>query len=48
MLQTKTVIHKKEVFKNIQVRLKNTVEIEFHTALEEIHKIAEIRLKNLQ
>jgi len=41
-------LNKKEVFKNIQVRLKNTVEIEFHTALEEIHKIAEIRLKNLQ
>ena len=37
-----------EVFRNIQVRLKNTAEIEFNTALEEIHKIAEIRLENLQ
>ena len=26
--------------------LKNTAEKEFNTALEEIHKIAEIRLKN--
>ena len=39
---------KEEVFRNIQVRLQNTVEKEFNTALEEIHKIAEIRLKNLQ
>ena len=41
-------LNKEEVFRNIQARLKNTVEIEFQTALEEIHKIAEIRLKNLQ
>ena len=41
-------LNKEEVFRNIQARLKNTVEIEFHTALEEIHKIAEIRLKNPQ
>ncbi len=41
-------LDKEEVFRNIQVRLKNSVEIEFNTALEEIHKIAEIRLKNLQ
>ena len=41
-------LNKEEVFRNIQVRLKNTVETEFNTALEEIHKIAEIRLKNLQ
>ena len=41
-------LNKEEVFRNIQVRLKNTVEIEFNTALEEIHKIAEIRLKSLQ
>ena len=40
-------LNKEEVFKNIQVRLKNSVEIEFNTALEEIHKIAEIRVKNL-
>ena len=40
-------LNKEDVFRNIQVRLKNTVEIEFNTALEEIHKIAEIRLKNL-
>ena len=40
-------LNKEEVFKNIQVRLKNSVEIEFNTAVEEIHKIAEIRLKNL-
>ena len=41
-------LNKEDVFRNIQVRLKNTVEIEFNTALEEIHKIAEIRLKSLQ
>ena len=41
-------LNKEEVFGNIQVRLQNTVEKEFNTALEEIHKIAEIRLKNLQ
>ena len=41
-------LNKEEVFRNIQVRLENTVEKEFNTALEEIHKIAEIRLKNLQ
>ena len=41
-------LNKEEVFGNIKVRLKNTVETEFNTALEEIHKIAEIRLKNLQ
>jgi len=40
-------LNKEDVFGNIQVRLKNTVETEFNTALEEIHKIAEIRLKNL-
>ena len=39
-------LNKEEVFRNIQVRLQNTVEKEFNTALEEIHKIAEIRLKN--
>ena len=43
-----TGLSKEEVFRNIQVRLQNTVEKEFNTALEEIHKIAEIRLKNLQ
>ena len=41
-------LNKEEVFRNIQVRLQNTVEKEFNTALEEIHKIAEIRLKNMQ
>ena len=41
-------LNKEEVFRNIQVRLQNPVEKEFNTALEEIHKIAEIRLKNLQ
>ena len=40
-------LNREEVFRNIQVRLKNTVESEFNTALEELHKIAEIRLKNL-
>ena len=40
-------LKKEEVFRNIQVRLQNTVEKEFNTALEEIHKIAEIRLKSL-
>ena len=39
-------LDKEEVFGNIQVRLQNTIETEFNTALEEIHKIAEIRLKN--
>ena len=41
-------LNKEEVLENIQVRLQNTVETEFNTALEEIHKIAEIRLKSLQ
>ena len=41
-------LNKEEVFGNIQVRLQNTVETEFDTAIEEIHKIAEIRLKNQQ
>ena len=41
-------LNKVEVFGNIQVRLQNTVETEFDTALKEIHKIAEIRLKNQQ
>ena len=41
-------LNKQEVFRNIQVRLQNTVETEFDTAIEEIHKIAEIRLKNQQ
>ena len=41
-------LNKEEVFGNIQVRLQNTVETEFDTALEEIHKIAEIRLTNQQ
>ena len=41
-------LNKEEVFRNIQVRLQNTVETEFDTAMEEIHKIAEIRLKNQQ
>ena len=36
---------KEEVLRNIQVRLKNNVEVEFSTAIDEIHKIAEIRLK---
>ena len=39
-------LNKEEVFGNIQVRLQNTIETEFNTALEEIHKIAEIRLNN--
>ena len=38
---------KEEVLRNIQVRLKNNVEVEFSTAIDEIHKIAEIRLKTL-
>ena len=41
-------LNKEKVFRNIQVRLQNTVETEFDTAIEEIHKIAEIRLKNQQ
>ena len=41
-------LKKEEVFRNIQVRLQNSVETEFDTAIEEIHKIAEIRLKNQQ
>jgi 2-oxo-4-hydroxy-4-carboxy-5-ureidoimidazoline decarboxylase len=40
-------LNKEEVFRNIQLRLKNSIEIEYNTALEEIHKIAETRLKNL-
>ena len=40
-------LNKEEVFRNIQVRLKNSFEIEFNKAIDEIHKIAEIRLKNL-
>ena len=38
---------KEEVFSSINVRLKNSAEKEFNTAIDEIHKIAEIRLKNL-
>ena len=38
---------KEKVFRNIRDRLKNSVEIEFNTAINEIHKIAEIRLQNL-
>ena len=38
---------KEKVFRNIRDRLKNSVEIEFNTAINEIHKIAEIRLRNL-
>ena len=38
---------KEEVFSSIKVRLKNSAEKEFNTAIDEIHKIAEIRLKNL-
>ena len=38
---------KEEVFSNIQARLKNNAKAEFNTAISEIHKIAEIRLKNL-
>ena len=41
-------LNKEDVFRNIQVRLQNSVETEFDTAIEEIHKIAEIRLKNQQ
>lgn len=37
---------KEEVFGNIQVRLKNSVEVEFNTAINEIHKIAELRLQS--
>ena len=40
-------LNKEEVFRNIQVRLKNSFKIEFNRAIYEIHKIAEIRLKNL-
>ena len=40
-------LNKEEVFRNIKARLKNSVEIEFNTAIEQIHKIAEIRLKDL-
>jgi 2-oxo-4-hydroxy-4-carboxy-5-ureidoimidazoline decarboxylase len=40
-------LNKEEVFGNIQVRLKNSFKIEFDRAIDEIHKIAEIRLKNL-
>ena len=38
---------KEEVFSSIKARLKNSTEKEFNTAIDEIHKIAEIRLKNL-
>ena len=38
---------KEEVFSNIQARLKNNAKAEFNRAINEIHKIAEIRLKNL-
>ena len=38
---------KEEVFSRIKARLKNSTEKEFNTAIDEIHKIAEIRLKNL-
>ena len=40
-------LNKEEVFRNIQVRLKNSLKIEFNRAIDEIHKIAKIRLKNL-
>ena len=36
---------KEEVFSNIQARLKNNAKAEFNRAINEIHKIAEIRLK---
>ena len=39
---------KEEVYTNIRERLKNIVEVEFDTAIKEIHKIAEIRLNSLQ
>ena len=38
---------KEKVFRNIRDRLKNSVAMEFNTAIDEIHKIAEIRLRNL-
>ena len=38
---------KEEVFSRLKARLKNSTEKEFNTAIDEIHKIAEIRLKNL-
>ena len=38
---------KEKVFRNIRERVKNSVEIEFNTAINEIHKIAEIRLQTL-
>ena len=38
---------KEKVFRNIRDRLTNSVEMEFNTAINEIHKIAEIRLQNL-
>ena len=38
---------KEEVFTNIRVRLENSAEIEFDRAINEIHKIAEIRLQSL-
>ncbi len=38
---------KEEVFSSIKARLKNSTEKEFNTAIDEIHKIAEIRLRNL-
>ena len=38
---------KEKVFRNIRERVKNSIEIEFNTAINEIHKIAEIRLQNL-
>ena len=41
-------LNKEEVFGNIQVRLKNSIKTEFNRAIDEIHKIAEIRLKNQQ
>ena len=38
---------KEEIFTNIRARLENSAEIEFDRAINEIHKIAEIRLQSL-
>ena len=39
--------NKKDIFQNIEMRVKNGVDQEFETSLNEIHKIAKIRLDEI-
>ena len=42
-----TGLNKKDIFENIEMRVKNGVDQEFETSLNEIHKIAKIRLDKI-